>query len=370
MSAKTEKKFTFIGGYDDFLVAHAGKAVYQEKRAYSGDGPVSEEIISGQVNNLAELEKAIKEFCEAVYTLPMFASKKLVWFKDLNFLNLSQTGKSEGAQKQGQHFQEALLRFDPKIVDVLVTACPIDRRNRTVKWLEKEAPADYQTVGDSKKKDQSLDVLILQEAEAAGVSLTDGARRALLAKVNNSARMVSVEIEKLSTYLGPDEREIKEQHVLEMVPDFGESDFFEVAEAFESNDITWMLAAIQRHFFTNKDARGILISLERRNRLMIQLRALIDAKAIRVGWGGMSKAALEKIKTTYAASFQNLDSKSTFNLFAQNPWYLGRLAESANRRSLKQLLYRQNAFIRAFESILTRPDEQEEVIRALAVSCL
>ena len=100
----------------------------------------------------------------------MFASKKLVWFKDLNFLNLSQTGKSEGAQKQGQHFQEALLRFDPKIVDVLVTACPIDRRNRTVKWLEKEAPADYQTVGAVRDEQARLlyCALITARADEAG----------------------------------------------------------------------------------------------------------------------------------------------------------------------------------------------------------
>ena len=114
----------------------------------------------------------------------------------------------------------------------------------------------------------------------------------------------------------------------------------------------------------------MLGSLQSRNRLLIQLRVLLDAGAIRLGGRGISKSDLESAARTYGHHFGDSEEKSNLNVFTQNPWYLGRLAETANKVSLKKLIDFQIAFTEAFEAIIERPNEQEEVCRELAVRCL
>jgi DNA polymerase-3 subunit delta len=57
-------------------------------------------------------------------------------------------------------------------------------------------------------------------------------------------------------------------------------------------------------------------------------------------------------------------------VFTQNPWYVGKLAGSGPLPNLKRLIDNQREFINAFEEIIQRPGEQEEVLRDLAVRCL
>jgi DNA polymerase-3 subunit delta len=97
---------------------------------------------------------------------------------------------------------------------------------------------------------------------------------------------------------------------------------------------------------------------------------LLDAGAIRVGSRGIAKSDLEAAARSYGHHFGQAGEKSKFNIFTQNPWYLGRLAATAAKVPLKKLIHFQIAFAEAFEAIIERPNEQEEVCRELAVRCL
>ena len=147
-------------------------------------------------------------------------------------------------------------------------------------------------------------------------------------------------------------------------------DFFEATDAFFSLDLAWTLEALRRHFFTNNDARGLLGSLQGRNRLLIQLRVLYDAGAIRIGPRGLDKAGFETATKTYLMHFGDSSEKSSLNVFSQNPYYLGRLAGAITQAPLKKWIDFQLAFAEAFEGLISRPNEQEEVCRELAVKCL
>jgi DNA polymerase-3 subunit delta len=49
---------------------------------------------------------------------------------------------------------------------------------------------------------------------------------------------------------------------------------------------------------------------------------------------------------------------------------VGKLASSAKVPTLRRLIDNQQEFITAFEEIVQRPNEQEEVLREMAVRCL
>ncbi len=369
-TAASVKPFSFICGDDDFLVAQRGRELFAKLSAGLTDD-VSRETIEGRVQNLGELEIALKHFRAAVQTISLFGDRKIVWLKDVNILADSVTGRSEGAEKLVEDLQALLEAADPTTVAILITACPVDRRRTQFKWLQKNG--DYEFLGGDNTGEIVLN-LAEQEAKKCGVTFAPGALQMLAGKVNGNTRLALEETRKLATYLGPaagGSGAITEELVRDLVPNFGEGDFFEPAEAFFSGDLAWTLDALKRYFFAGHSARPLLSSLQGRNRLMIQLRVLLDSGELRFGYGGLDKNSFESARQAYAKHFGGLGEKSTFNVFTQNVWYLGKLGEPAKKLPLKRLIDFQTAFITTFEAFLSRGTaEEESIMRELALRCL
>ncbi len=360
MSAKS---FIFICGPDDFLVDRLGKARFSTLAAEVTD-EFSREVLSGFANNVGEVETALNRFRESVQTVALFGGRRVVWLKDVNFLADSVTGRAESTLKLVEELQELLGRINPDETAVLITAAPVDRRRAFPKWCEKNA--DFTLVGGD-DDGGALEGVVLAEAKAVGVTITPDATRLLLAKVGPNTRLLVEEVRKLAAY-ADDGGKIEDAHVAELTPNVAEGDFFESAEAFFNGDLKWTLDALRRHFFTGGDARPIISALQNRNRILIQVRALVDAGEARLGPRGLD--GLQGAAGTYAAHFTGAGEKSSFNVFTQNAWYVGKLAGSGKLPSLRRLIDNQQEFIAAFEGIVQRPHEQEEVLRDMTVRCL
>jgi DNA polymerase III subunit delta len=359
------KKFTFICGPDDFLVNRVGKERF-EALAQETTDEFAREVINGFAANVGEVETAVNQFRNAVQTVSMFGGKRVVWLKDVNFLADTVTGRAESTLKLVEDLQQILEAINPDETAVLVTAAPIDRRRSFPKWCEKQA--DFTLVGgDSDNAGEALAAVALAEAKSIGATFGPGAIELMLAKVGANTRLIVEETRKLASYAG-EGAAIEEAHVAELTPNVAEGDFFEAAEAFFSGDLRWTLGALQRHFFSGGDARPVISALQNRNRILLQVRALVDAGDARIGPRGLD--GMQRAAGTYASRFVGATEKSSFNLFTQNPWYVGKLAGSAKLPSLRRLIDNQQEFIVAFEEIIQRPNEQEEVLRELAVRCL
>ncbi len=360
-----EKKFTFICGGDDFLVGRAGQARHAGLSAEVTD-EFSREVLSGFAANVSEVEAAVNRFREAVQTVAMFGGRRVVWLKDVNFLADTVTGRAESTLKLVEDLQRILESVNPAETAVLITAAPVDRRRSFPKWCEKHA--DFALVGgDGDHAGEALAGVALAEARSLGAAFAPGAVELLLARAGANTRLVVEETRKLATYVA-DGAPIEEAHVAELTPNVAEGDFFEAAEAFFSGDLKWTLAALHRHFFGGGDARPVISALQNRNRILLQVRALVDAGEVRVGPRGLD--GFPRAQAAHGAKFAGASEKSSFNLFTQNPWYLGKLAGSAKLPTLRRLIDNQQELIAAFEEIVRRPHEQEEVLREMAVRCL
>jgi DNA polymerase-3 subunit delta len=365
--------FIFICGPDDFLVNRMGKERYDALAAEVAD-EFSREVLNGLANNIDEVETAVNRFREAVQTISLFGGKRVVWLKDVSFLADSVTGRGEGTLRQVEDLQALLTTVNPAEVAVVITAAPVDRRRAFIKWCE--ATADYTFIGDDGPAGAAmLEQVALAEVAGQGATITPDALGLLLAKIGSNTRLL-VE-DKLSTYVGDSAAKpgagggvIEECHVEELTPNFAEGDFFEAADAFGCGDLPRTLAALRRHFFAGGDARPVITALQNRNRLLIQLRVLLDTGEVRVGSRGVDKAGFERAAAAYARHFAGSTDKSSFNVFTQNPWYLGKLAGAARLPALRRLIDNQQEFIAAFEELIRRPAEQEEVLREMAVRCL
>ena len=90
-----------------------------------------------------------------------------------------------------------------------------------------------------------------------------------------------------------------------------------------------------------------------------------------VGGGGRDRRRPRaRAQERHAAAFGGDTEKSSFQLFTQNQWYAGKLVAGAKLPPLRRLIDNQQEFVRAFEEIIARPNEQEAVLRDLAVRCL
>ena len=356
-----------VCGPDDFLVGRAGRERFDALVAESQADEFARDVISGFAGNVGEVETAINRFREAVQTVSMFGGKRVVWLKDVNFLGDSVTGRAESTLKLVEDLQALLETVNPAEVAVLVTAAPIDRRRAFPKWCEKHS--DFLLIGgDGDRAGEALAGVALAEAKRLGAKFAPGATELLLAKVGQNTRLLVEEVSKLALYAGEGST-IEEAHVAELTPNVAEGDFFETAEAFFAGDLKWTLAALHRHFFSGGDARPVISALQNRNRILIQVRALLDSGDAKLGPRGLD--GLPKGAASYGARFgEALAEKTAYNLFSQNAWYVGKLANAGRLPTLRRLIDNQREFLNAFEEIVRRPSEQEEVLRDMAVRCL
>jgi DNA polymerase-3 subunit delta len=369
--------FTFIAGQDDYLVDRLGQKRFQ---AATGDFPdgLTGEVISGFAANVGEVEAAINRFREAVQTIPMFGGKRTVWLKDVNFLAETQTGKAETTLALLEDLKALLQSVNPEETSILITAAPVDRRRSFPKWCEQNA--DFTLADDGDSAGEALPGLVMAEAKAQGAAFGPGAVERLLAQVGPNARLLVEETRKLANFASqPAEASarggpaalvtIREDDVAQLTPNVAEGDFFETAEAFFSGDLHWTLDALRRHFFAGGDARPIIAALQSRNRLLLQVRTLLNTGVVRIGARGLEglPSAAQMFRDRYGDA---ATVKSGYNVFAQNAWYLSKLAGGAKLPSLPRLIDNQRELIAAFDEIVRRPDEQEDVLRDMAVRCL
>lgn len=367
--------FVYVAGPDDYLAGRLGRERFEALAAAAGADDFSREVISGFANNVDEVTAAVNRVRDAVRTVPMFGGQRAVWLKDVNFLADTVTGRAESTLRQVEALQEILAALDPAAGPVVVSAAPVDRRRAFPKWCEKHGeflPAG----GAGDDAAGTLAAVAQAEAAATGARFGEGAVELLLAKVGANTRLLTEEVRKLATYAlpapGPDGGVvIEEAHVATLTPNVAEGDFFEAADRFFAGDLRGTLAALQRHFFAGGDARPVLASLQNRNRILLQARVLIDAGDLRPpGNYGFDKAAWARAQSACAPHFGGDAEKSSFNLFTQNQWYVGKLVSGGPLPPLRRLIDHQREFVRAFGEIIPRGDDQEAVLRELAVRCL
>jgi DNA polymerase-3 subunit delta len=363
------KNFAFICGPDDFIVNRLGQERFKALAAEAGADDFSREIISGFAANVDEVGAAVNRFRDAVQTVPMFGGRRVVWFKDVNFLADTVTGRAEGTLEQVTALQELLEKVNADEVTVVITAAPVDRRRAFPKWCEGQA--DFMlTGGDGESAGEALAAVAQAEARDSGATFADGALELLLQKVGANTRLLTEETRKLATYAG-EGGSIEQAHVEELTPNFAEGDFFAAADRFFAGDLQGTLAELQRHFFAGGDARPIISALQNRNRILIQVRVLMDNGELRApGPYGFDKAAWARAQESHAKHFGGDTEKSSYNIFTQNQWYAGKLVGGARLPPLRRLIDNQQELVRAFEEIIRRPNEQETVLREMAVRCL
>ena len=215
-------------GDDDYLVRQRAKEIYD---GHSKDFPddLSREIIDGRADRVEDVERILTEARSACQTLSLFGGGKLVWINEANFLNQTKTGAAQGSK-------EALEASKPFLENLgesklILSACPIHRNHAFIKWLKSNSTCEDRGQAGERRR-VSFRRLVQETAVSCGIDFASGAVEFLAGKIGGHSRLGVEETRKLAAYLGQDGGPITEELITELVPDFGEGDFFEASEAF------------------------------------------------------------------------------------------------------------------------------------------
>ena len=362
----SEHVIHFIVSDDDFIATNRAREIYEEASREVLDD-MSIEIIEATVNKIDDALNVCNKIVSAALTTPLFGGKKVVWARNLNFLNDSPVAKNDEVREALKDMLHSLSELSPNDVVVIINASPVNRASKIFKDFSSASNfEDFKT----KDSENACSDLIKIEAKKLNIELERGVPETISAIVANNSRMALQELKKLATYVNF-ERPISEKDVIEMVPIFGEGDFFEISNAFYSGDIETAMAALHRYFFTNRNAsaRPIITVIQKQNSLLIQLRTLMDTKILPRVNSPQSRGAISNAENILGKYFEGADKKSSYNLFSQNEWYAGsKLAPIAAKFTLKQLIDIQMNLTKAFENLIARPNNDEAIMRELFLS--
>jgi DNA polymerase-3 subunit delta len=325
---------TIVVGDDDYLVDREARARFERDKKKAGEG-VDAEIVDARLRAVADAEVIEQRIRSALTSLSLFGNAKVVWIRALNWLELpkAQAGSESVATILEEHLVPLITQVDPE-VRLIVSLCPVNRVRKELKTLKAEA-GDYLDIPKMSGDDW---LEFAQNAlRDAGVKVGPGVAESLLEKVSGSTRVLLGESEKLGVYAGA-EGKITVQDVQRLVPNYGEGEAFEVVDALLAADLEWTLDALDRFEFNSSSPRPLLGGLHSRLRLLIQMRALADAGALKLTSAGVSEREITTAGARYGSLYGS-GGKSSLNPFTQNAWYLGtKVAPAAANFTLRELI--------------------------------
>ena len=321
MPAVATRTFSFICGQDDFLVGRMGKKRFEELAGDAAD-EFSREIVNGFALNVDEVETAVNRFREAVQTMPMFGGRRVVWLqgRQLPRGHRDREGRDHAEGRRGPAAGPAVgrprrdgrprhrgARGPPALVPQVV------REERRLRAGGRRRGRRVARPGRPRRGPRPL-----------GVEFGPGAVELLLAKIGANTRLLVEEVHKLAAHA--EGGRIEEADVAEMTPNAAQGDFFETADAFFSGDL-------------QLDPRRAEAALLRGRRRAAGPRRPPEPQpdpdpgpgpgGRRRGEGrarGGSTASRARPQAHGAKFGEAAAEKSSFNVFTQNPWYVGKLA--------------------------------------------
>ena len=200
---------------------------------------------------------------DAVATLPVMASHRLVWLRGL-----------EDRRAAGRELCEALAELVPTLdgegsTVLVVTASKADRRQR---WAKAFAEPCVLVACDPPKNRRALVAFVRGEAARQEVELAAGAAEALAERVGPQLLMLRQEIAKVALLAGPD-AVVTRSHVAESTSDVAEEPIWELTDAIGEGRAAAALRVLDRLLGGGAAPPALLGSLANHFRKLLRVRS-------------------------------------------------------------------------------------------------
>lgn len=290
---KTKAGVVLIAGSDEAAVKKNAMARFE---ALQPADPMNAETIDARVDTVDEALAKIDELRAAILTLPFFGGGKLVWWKNVNFLDEGVVGRSATVKDALHALVSDLEKADGESVTVLISALALHKAKAFTKALLKLAEVTYFDLPDVRRGgEREMLELIANQIEQAGLRVGDGAVERLFAALGYNTGALGVEIEKLLCYLGGSGATVRREDVQVMVGGKRDVLIWDFCDAVLSGDARVATYLLNQLLAQEESEVGILILLAGQ----VRLAAL----------GGMLKEQ-NLMKVTKRGNFTNVELTS------------------------------------------------------------
>jgi DNA polymerase III subunit delta len=257
-ATKSKTQIQAVVGSDEVTVKQAAKALAAQ---LSPGGDFGADIIDGVADHAASAAERIHATIEALLTFPFFGGEKLVWLKNANFLDDSQTGRAAAVIEALEKLTEILQGGLPEGTVFLLSATAIDKRRSFYKNLQKLAKVEVHDALDTSRSgwEEQAALLVQQAAAGHALTFTEEALELFTLCTGGDRRVVATELEKLDLFLAAARRQVTADDVRELVPMSRESVVFELGNAVAERQLQRALDLLDQLLFQGENEVGILL---------------------------------------------------------------------------------------------------------------
>lgn len=268
MSEKTRKpkaSHWLITGDDDYAIQQRAAVVMKENDP--GDS-MNVEVVSGHADSVDAALRQTAAAIEALQTLPFLGGKKLIHFKDVNFLADTVEGRSAAVQESIQKLVEVATSLSPDEAQLVISAIGIDKRRTFFKGWGKIGSVEVLEKPELKRP-QDLAAWaseIEKRFQELGLEAGAGVAERLVDAAGDDTRRLQAEIEKLSLYCHPRTR-VEESDVKAICHGTREMVVWDLCDAVAEGRTVEALRLLKALLHQNERPERLLIALEGQVRL-------------------------------------------------------------------------------------------------------
>jgi len=358
---------TLIHGGDDFSVKERAKALYETWCAELGG--MDHEWIDANVTHSGEALTAIRRLREALQTLPLFGSAKVVWFKNCNFLGEERAASTQAVLEALASMAAELKSFVWKDVRLLISAGKMDERRtffKTLKSLGSVETFEAWSLEDREWTDKA-EQAANQAISGRKKTISEDALANLVAAVGPHARQLMQEVEKVLLFAG-DRPRVEVSDVEAVVTRNKQARAFALAEALGDRDLSKLLRALDDEFWEmkvqrSKTAIGLLYGLINKVRILILVQELLREKWIR------PETMYPRFKTQLAQlSPENLSLHGPFNPLAMHPFQLFKALPQSRRYTMTELIQAMEKLLECNQRLIYSDLDERLILQQVLVS--
>ncbi|HEY7001520.1 MAG TPA: DNA polymerase III subunit delta [Candidatus Udaeobacter sp.] len=333
----------------------------------AGAGDFGLEVIDGVADNADQAEARIRSAIEALQTLPLFGSTKVVWLKNVNFLGDDQKARSAVAQSTLEQLSDLLQDGFGSGITFLLSATEVDKRRAFYKALQKRAKVQIFDRLDSSRggwEEEALQ-MVQQRAKKRKLQFDEDALDLFVLLTGGDTRQIDNELEKIDTFLGK-ERGVNGGLVRELVPLSRTGVIFELGNALAARDLQLSLKLVRRLLDQGESAIGILLVA-----IVPTIRNLLLAKDL------MERYRLPRPHSPFQfiSAINRLPAGATDHLPRKkdgsvNAYTLGIAAQQASRFATAQLIEAMRECLAANVQLVTTQLDHELILTEVVVKLL
>lgn len=272
-----------IYGDNDFQVTEEARRILEELTP-KGNSEFGVETIEGGAANQGEAGAVYKKLFEALQSQSMFATERVIWWRNTNLLGSNSTASAAEASESLATLNNLLKAGLPQGISLVITATDLDGRKSIAKT--------FQSLGkvilfkhDVYKREESVaeaKVFAQETAERLGGKLDAGALELLVEMSDADYRTILSELEKIMAYVG-DAEVIREEDVMAIGSRRPGGVAWDLSDAVGARDLSRTLDILENLMFKGETPIGLIFLLISHMRLLLLLRALLDKKLLRSG---------------------------------------------------------------------------------------